>query len=603
MNITRRKRGGDINANSIFRKILSIGYELETSSLAKLSMVDRSDDGELILFNTDSLTKDYEILKRIQNNDYTNEEYEYYANRLEEFVDVGVYTSASLNKTKLIKDNSSTFLVSNDLSETPFIRYLKTICNLNENNDDEDDEDLIDKNDLYTFEAENGEKYKINFETWQQKHCGMFSDVEWIFTYYNPVLSKNIILDTFINVAKNLILHLNSLEKQRGNLVINFSENDKEIVKKPVNRILYNLPNTNLYYLQTHYIEEELDIDDICLVPQMTFSCHNENLVDILKELTKDNIQVFENNARISNDRTQIIERIENCINILFKNYNKSVPEEYKIKEYKNRKLVKSMKNYIFMILFKLDRYFNNYLQDEKVINKSKTAKYLKDTLFYNSRHTNYELYKSLKKTVSEYFSGNLNDDVITPMIQKLIIQQSVLEDFLITDLKHVRKNAFSITNKLDKQNKHYGDPFFSLVSYFDFFEDPIDDPERHDVNDEPFHDWLQYTGIDIYSSTTEIKNDVVLVEVRSFARMLISYIYNFSHELKENMTNGICNRITRKTEADASTAISISTLKQFISIFDSFHQINLSTIKTARSARSARKTMKKTRTIIQKID
>jgi hypothetical protein len=630
MNITRRKRGGDINPNNIFKKILSIGYELETSLLAKLSMIENSEDGEPILFNTDSLTKDYEIIKRIQNNDYTNEEYEYYANRVEEFVETELYTTASLNqrrikighievsdvnfrghnledakrdvpfqnfdglnkKNKLIEYPDSTFLVSNDLSETSFIKYLKSICNLNDNNDD--GEDLIDKNDLYTFDTENGEKYKINFETWQHKHCGMFSDVEWIFTYYNPILSKNIILDTFINVAKNLILHLNSLEKQKGNLVVNFFENDKEIVKMPVNRILYNLPNTNLYYLQTHYINEELDIDDICFVPQMTFSCRNKDLIDILKELTKDNIKIFENNVRLSNDRMQIIERIENCINNLFQNYNKSVSDEHKIKEYKNKNLVKSMKNYIFMILFKLDRYFNNYLQDEKVISKSKTAKYLKDTLFYNSRHTNYELYKSLKQTVSEYFSGSLNNNDIVLIIQRLIIQQSVLDKFLITDLKHVRKNAFSITNRLDKQNKHYGDPFFSLVSYFDFFEDPIDNPERYDVNDQPFNDWLQYSAVDIYSSTSEIKNDIVLVEMRSFSRTLISYIYNFSYELNDNMTNGICNRITRKSQPDASGGISVRTLKQFISIYDNIQQINQSTIKTARSAR---KTMKKTPT------
>jgi hypothetical protein len=589
MNITQKKYGGDINANSIFRKILSIGYELESSSLAKLSMIDNSEHGEPILFNTDSLTKDYEIIKRIQNNDYTNEEYEYYANRLEEFVDADVYTTTSLNKTtKLIKDNSTTFLVSNDLSETPFIKYLKTICNLNDDNDD-DDEDLIDKNDLYTFDTDNGEKYKINFETWQQKHCGMFADVEWIFTYYNPVLSKNIILDTFINVAKNLILHLNQLEKQKGKLVMNFV-NDTEIVKKPANRILYNLPNTNLYYLQTHYINEELDIDDICLVPQMTFSCHNKDLVDILKELTKDNIQVFENNARLSNDRVHIIERIEICINMLFNNYNNSAPKEQRIKDYKNKNLVKSMKNFIFMIFFKLDRYFNNYLQDEKVINKSKTAKYLKDTLFYNSRHTNYELYKSLKKTVSEYFAGSLTNNVIVSIIQKLLIQQSVLEEFLITDVKYVRKNAFSITNKLDKQNKHYGDPIFSLGSYFDFFEDPIDNPERHDVNDEPFYDWLQYTGIDIYSSTTEIKNDIVLVEMRSFSRMLKSYIYSIGNdELKDSMMNGICNRITKSKQADSSGVISINTLKQFIALYDNDQKKQLQ-----KKIQIIRRTMKK---------
>lgn len=42
---TRKNRGGDINKTNIFKKILSIGYELETLSLAKLSLIDTSDDG------------------------------------------------------------------------------------------------------------------------------------------------------------------------------------------------------------------------------------------------------------------------------------------------------------------------------------------------------------------------------------------------------------------------------------------------------------------------------------------------------------------------------------------------------------------------------
>ena len=111
MNITK-KRGGDISKNNIFKKILSIGYELETAMLSKLSMI----GDENILFNTDSLTKDYATIKRIQQNDYTNEEFEYYANRLEEFSEADVYTTDSFNKIpNLVKDEHSTFLVSNDL--------------------------------------------------------------------------------------------------------------------------------------------------------------------------------------------------------------------------------------------------------------------------------------------------------------------------------------------------------------------------------------------------------------------------------------------------------------------------------------------------------
>jgi hypothetical protein len=65
-------------------------------------------------------------------------------------------------------------------------------------------------------------------------------------------------------------------------------------------------------------------------------------------------------------------------------------------------------------------------------------------------------------------------------------------------------------------------------------------------------------------------------------------------------MKNGLCNRITRKFEPDAIGAITINTLNQFISLYDNTQKKQLQTIK---SARSARKTMKKTRTIIQKID
>ena len=596
---TKKRHGGDIDKKNIFRKILSIGYELESSSLAKFSLIDESNDHPILL-NSDSLPKDFNIIKNIQNDDFTEEEFDYYENRLEEFYELKPYTTESINKNvvnKLIEYNDTTFIVSNDLSTTPFTKYLKKICDLNPD-EEEETEDLIDKNELYTFESEDGKIFKINFETWQKKHCGMLSDVEWIVTYYNPKKSKNIILDTFINVAKNLILHLSNLQKQKGNLVMNFTE-DKEIVKNPQKRILYNLPNTNLYYLQTHYINEELDIDDICFVPQMTFSSRIEDLVDILKELSIDSIQLFENNARISNERVQLIDRIEKCIHLLFQNYNNSAPDEYKIRDDKNKTLIKSINNYIFMILFKLERYFNNYLVDEKVLAKSSAAKYLKDTLFFNSRHINYDLYKSLKKSISEYFQNSIAEDMIIAMIKKIIIQNTVLEEYLITNKENIRKNAFLITNKLDKSNKHYGNPHYSLVSYFDFFEDPIDSAERRDANDKPFNDWLQYNSIDIFSSTMEIKNNIVLVEVRSFQRTLNTYMHSIANdEMKNSMINGICNRITKSFQPDAP-GISISTLKQFVLIYEKL-QASMSKFRS-RSRSNVSKTMKTMKT--KKID
>jgi hypothetical protein len=236
--------------------------------------------------------------------------------------------------------------------------------------------------------------------------------------------------------------------------------------------------------------------------------------------------------------------------------------------------LIKSIKNYLFLFLFKLHRYFNLYLTDEKVKNKSKTAKYLKDTLFLNSRHTNYEIYKAIKQLMAEYFKQynpniKLSDSELASIIQKLVVQQPVLEEFLLNDIGNARKNAFLITNKLEKSHKSYGNPYYSLVSYFDFFENPIDNTTRRNDKNELFHDWLQYDGVDNYSSTTDIKNNIVLTEIRSFARMLVSYMYSIAdQEMKKNMTNGICNQIQKNFQPDTS-AVSLIVLKQFLNLYE----------------------------------
>jgi hypothetical protein len=312
-NKTRKIYGGDIDKHNIFRKILSIGYELETLSLAKFTLITTDNEDEPILLNTDTNSKDFEKMMKLQNgnsgedgeDEDDEDDYDYYANRLEETLEIDAYTTESLNKqtkqtrtakttksvkeVKLVKEEDATFLVANDMAVTSFTKYLNNFCNINDGtnktnhntaanttntHNTKTEGDLIDKNDLYTFETDdNDKKYKLNFETWSKKDCGMFSDVEWIMTYYKPKQNKNIILSTFVNVAKNLIFHLNQLKKQKGRLIMNFSEDDKEIMKKSEIRNLYHLPNTNLYYLQTHLIDKQLDIIgnlDFNIVPNET---------------------------------------------------------------------------------------------------------------------------------------------------------------------------------------------------------------------------------------------------------------------------------------------------------------------------------------------
>jgi hypothetical protein len=570
-NKTKKIYGGDIySENNILRNILSIGYELETQNLSKFTLTTNSDGEENVLLNTNAVAKDYEKLK-------ANEE------DTEELFEIDCYTTSSLNKyamskskkkPKLSVNKNTVFLVANDMASSPFSKYLNSYCNLNtktttpDDDSDDSEDELIDKDELYTFETVEGDTYYLNFDINPKQDCGLFADVEWIMTYYEPKRSKNIIIDTFVNVIKNLLYHLNSLEKTSGKLIMHFDENDTEIMERPEFRTLYHLPDTNLYYMETILSNEKLDLDDICLVPQMTFSCKIKDVVDIFKELIKDDIKLIKNYAIISEARLKLVGHLETCINKLFAQYNKSV-KSYKIVESKNKPLVKEMKGCLFLILFKLNRYYNAFLTDEKVKKKLKTSKYLKDTLFFNSRHTNYDLYKELKTLINAYFSNALSNEEVVTIIQHLVIQQEILNDYLLEDKKNVRVNAFSIKNKLEIGNKSYGNPHYSLVSYFDFFENPIKETERRNDKDELFHDWLQYEGIDIYSSTTDLKNKIVLTEIRTFPRLLGSYMYSIADEtLKNNMTNGICNRLRKYYQPDLG-AFSILALKQFVELYE----------------------------------
>jgi len=157
-------------------------------------------------------------------------------------------------------------------------------------------------------------------------------------------------------------------------------------------------------------------------------------------------------------------------------------------------------------------------------------------------------------------YLGTSNEDSAN-IIQDLVIQESILNRFLVTNQKNVRKNAFRPTNILDKNNQNYGNPYFSLKSYFQFFEDPKDDSTK---------DWLYYGNIDIFSSTMKIQNDIVLVELRSFAHLLRTYMGSVADsDLLEDMTTGVCNRIRRVYKPEIRT-FSIRGLNRMIQLYES---------------------------------
>jgi hypothetical protein len=578
-NITK-KFGGDINRRKVFENILSIGYELETSSLSKLTLISQKTDlGENILLNTDSARNDIEIFQKKSENEEEEQEDENWILRQEEEVEFNAYD----NNDKI--DKNISFLVTNDIVESPFVKKLNKIC---EKIDDEmkmvlDNYVKTDvKNKLYEFHTENGQKYHFNFVFHDEEtYCGVFSDVEWIFTYFKPKSSGNIIIETFANAVHNLLLHLDDLQPIRGNFVVNdckssfvggdsilkskekTKEKTKEntkgkdcsiIVNKPEMRTLFNKPNTNLYYLQSNYYDKELKIEDVCITPQMTFSTYIYNVIPIMKQMMNDSIKLIPDIAQVSENRMNILNNIDYCVNLLLEKYNKT-EYTYKITISKNKILYKSIKSYIFLIMYKLFMFYNSYLQNENI-------KYFKDALFFNSRHSNFVLYNSLKKTILLYFESfnPISETECISIIQKILVQKDILENNIVEKSNtKIRKNTFNINNKFDKNSSSYGNPAKSLISYLEYFEDPIET----DIND-----WLEFKRIDAFSSKMDLNSDIVLIEFRSFTRLLSAYIYSIANEnTKNKMSNGICNKMTKYYKPDIK-GISISILSDFYDHF-----------------------------------
>jgi hypothetical protein len=577
--------GGDIHNRKIFENILSIGYELETSSLSKLTLIsEKTEKGESILLNTDTARKDLEKFKEVGDE---SEEDEDFVLRQEEIVEMDAFDKNGK------KDKNVSFLITNDIVESPFVRFLNKNCEEIEEEEQTDLEKIEFKNQLYSFLDEKQNKYNFEFIFHDEKTpCSVFSDVEWIFTYYKPKSSGNIILDTFANSIYNILHHIYDLRPVNGKFKINIcnkkkieggesskiSKNAENSIKtceiianKPENRILYHKPGTNLYYLQTHYYEkksgEAFSMKDVCITPQMTFSANISNIIPIMKQMINDSIKSIPTANEVLERQYQLLNNIEYVINLLFTEHNEKNKESgfvfvasFKKEEYK------AIKSYLFLIFYKLFMFYN-------VFNNNTKVKYFKDSLFFNSRHSNYILYEALKKSIHHYFKEKWNtkdseieiQEKIIQIIQILCVQTSILEQHFITDSNKRRKNVFNLNNKLDKNSSSYGNPGKSLISYFEFFENPIDNDTNIDDEDNiVYYDYLEYKRIDAYSAKMDLNSDIVLIEYRGFARSLSTYIYSILDPLsKEKMTHGICNEMTKNYQADIR-GISISVLSDF---------------------------------------
>jgi hypothetical protein len=474
-------------------------------------------------------------------------------------------------------DENASFSITNDIAMYPFSKKLMRSCyypsqDIKSSSKDTSKKDHSkEKNELYIFrDTSTKQDYKIQFMFKSERECYEHSNVEWIFTYYKPRRRINVVVNTFVNMIQNLIRHIKDLTPIKGNFIFKYKDADDKsqelIIDKPTERTLYHKPDTNLYYLLNQAVDNEFTIDDVCIKSQMTFGAKIEHIFTVLETLFNNKKASIPTLSEILKNRLDNIRRIKKCVDMLIDEYNKKVSEHRLVANRKTDSSIDILKNLLFLILYKIERYY--YFKASGMQGK----KYFKDVLAVNCRHTNAALYEELKKHVKNILS--VDNTTSVSIIKAIILQPEPMNLMVGTMKEHLRKGVFLSSNKLDKKNSHYGDPLYSLVSYFDFFEDQISDKvgsvsESLTVELAIF-DWLEYKKIDVYSSRQDIKDGVILVECRNFQEMLSMYAYSIAdRELKEQMKKGACNIITKKYSEDVP-ALTIANFKKIIEILKS---------------------------------
>ena len=119
-----KKIGGDIKKHAVYKDIISIGYELETSGLAKL-ISQPDDEGEnTVLLNTDSARDDVDRLITGDFSDVREDQEESYDLRINEASSLVIDAYDDNGKI----DKNVHFVAANDISETNFVKNTNSMC-------------------------------------------------------------------------------------------------------------------------------------------------------------------------------------------------------------------------------------------------------------------------------------------------------------------------------------------------------------------------------------------------------------------------------------------------------------------------------------------
>lgn len=559
----KRWVGGDIGANDAFSKILSIGYEFETSDLTKLSRM----EGDNVFVNSN--TNLVEIKSKISLGEAAPiDEHSY------EFMDPMMFYSEYVNELDdartEIGRNSVILYVTNDNGDSLFKDALQLRCERiednvdrnemywylpgkkhdpNNNNDLEDSELTVLDMDMDINEKSasagasagkpktainkhrSGDEWSIQFtEDMYNTECSNMSSVEFIVTFFRPKRGKNIIMETFLEASRRIMSHLSTLKRLNGVLAIRNDRGELSAMGKS-KRAMYYKPGTNLYYLQSHPdTAKGYNLTNVKVIPQLTFRAYVYDIIPIMETI----LSAFTTEHKHTRVRQQILYEMRDLaavrawVDALMAGYNGGgAPPQYP-RFPANSLIGKTVHGYLFMILYKVHLYEADYrrwlerAKENQVDEKTIAGHYFKNYLTFASRHLNSVLYIKLKDTISEWLHTKKPNAEVTAVevILQILNQPKAAPSKRIY---HQNKDALQTVIR-DPMHPNYGDPAVSLISYFLYF-DRIAVKDEHRELAPPEQDWLVTNRADIFTSTYAIgDNHEVMLENRLFFHELIYF-------------------------------------------------------------------------------
>ena len=556
-NRTKKTTGGDINKNNIFSHIKSIGFEIETTDLIKFTLESLESHNRSSKRSPTRSSKPKEILV---NSALTNIDLEY------GYMDENEYTD-------IIDTPELKFKITNDSAEdSEFNKHILEIFEPHMNDDGDCKKPVfkleIPKN---KYLKQTTYDIKIREPDLELHNCSSFTDVEWIVTYYKPKTSPNVILNTFYNSMGLLKDHLSKLIPiedskfyyLKGRRYVPF-EHTK------INQT-YVLPDTSLiYYNNSTYDIPHYNINEhLKIVVQMTFSCDILYVFRIMKallsiEYTSKQLEILKKQLETSNHAMNNINKMieqttdnENFDLDAINNSLKLVNRLFAI--YNNKEYVfpsdnetKKIKLYLFLIMYKLYIYLNSYLQNKQ----EKSESLFKKSLSFAVRHNNYSLYLEIKKIIRRVFSSKfegkdetyINEEIVQIINNIVRPIDKEKEVFILMynfkDTRNIKRKLYELfKTKSAEIEQHFGNPLYSISSYFQHFEtsSPEDEMEQRD--------WLVSNNIDEKSTKFELRDDTIIIEFRDFPSY--SYLHLLIHgddDIREEILQNNVGTLTMKT-------------------------------------------------------